>query len=155
MGTSKILVSQCLFGGDPTRYDGISCPCMEPKFLEWKNEGRLVPCCPEVMGGLSVPREPTERVGDRVITSDGADVTDLFLRGAELSLALAIENEISVAILKDDSPSCGPHFVHDGSFSGCLISGEGVTAEVLRKAGIKVFSESELAEAEAEIEAET
>jgi uncharacterized protein YbbK (DUF523 family) len=140
----KILVSECLYGGTVVRYDGKTCPCLDARFLRWKAEGRLVPCCPEVAGGLSVPRPPSERAGDKVISVDGQDVTAAFLRGAEQALKLAELHRVGFAIMKECSPSCGSCRIHDGTFSGETKAGMGVAVEKLRAAGIPVFSEQTL-----------
>jgi uncharacterized protein YbbK (DUF523 family) len=106
---------------------------------------RLVPCCPEVAGGLPTPRAAAERQADgRVCTADGTDVTDLYERGAVAAVALARGAGASRAVLKARSPSCGSRGVYDGSFTRTLVDGEGVTASALRAAGIDVSSDEEL-----------
>lgn len=142
----KILVSACLYGDGIYRYDGKEKALLDPLFLKWKAEGRLVPLCPEVAGGLTVPRLPAERRGGRVIRSDGFDVTEAYRRGASFALELAGQNEILFAILKQSSPSCGSNTIYDGSFSGKKISGRGITTELLEEHGIRVFDETELSE---------
>ncbi|WP_328595057.1 DUF523 domain-containing protein [Actinomadura macrotermitis] len=149
----SILVSSCLLGR-PVRYDGAGKPVRDALFEGWRAEGRLVPFCPEVAGGLPVPRPPAEIVGGggaevldgtaRVVTDTGADVTGAFLRGARLALDTARRAGARVAILKEGSPSCGSHRVHDGTFSGRKVAGDGVTAALLEREGIRVFSEDEL-----------
>jgi uncharacterized protein YbbK (DUF523 family) len=145
----KILVSRCLYGGAPVRYDGGEAPCLNPVFLKWKEEGRLVPVCPEVCGGLPVPRPESQRAAGVVMTVDGRDVTAGFEAGAREALRIAKESDAVFAILKDGSPSCGVHRIHDGSFKGIKIPGKGVTAELLESNGCKVFSENEIPEAAA------
>lgn len=142
----KILVSACLYGDGIYRYDGKEKALLNPLFLKWKAEGRLVPLCPEVAGGLTVPRLPAERREGRVIRSDGFDVTEAYLRGAEFALELAEQNEIAFAILKQSSPSCGSNTIYDGSFSGKKIKGKGTATELLEAHGIRVFDETELSE---------
>ena len=144
----KILVSRCLYGGDPVRYDGRSKEETDPRFLKWKEEGRLIPVCPEVFGGLPVPRTDAQRSGDKVVTRDGRDVTKEYRKGAEEAVRLALENEVLCALLKEKSPSCGSSLIYDGSFSGRLVEGEGLTAQLLREAGIAVFSEKQMDEVE-------
>lgn len=142
----KILVSACLCG-DPCRYDGKAVPCDDPTFLKWMEEGRFVQVCPEVMAGLGVPRSESQRRGDKVVTIDGRDVTEAFHRGAQLTLDLANSENVAFCILKQRSPSCGSVTIHDGTFSGIKIPGQGVTAEVLRNAGYEVFGEDQMEKA--------
>ena len=137
----KILISACLVG-DKTKYDGHSNYNDKIDLLLEKYE--LVPFCPEVEGGLSIPRNPSERVKDRVKMESGKDVTKQFEKGAELALNICLYLGIKIAILKDGSPSCGSTKIYDGSFSHKLIKGEGVTTELLRKKGIRVLSEKEI-----------
>lgn len=137
----KILISACLIG-DNVKYDGGNNKNEKIKLLLEKYE--LVPFCPEVEGGLSVPRKPSERVGDRVKMNNGRDVTKNFEHGAEMALNICLYLGIRIAILKERSPSCGSKKIHDGSFSNKLIDGEGVTTELLRKKGIKIISEEEI-----------
>lgn len=140
----KILVSQCLYGGDPVRYDGKSKAETDIRFLKWKDEGRLVPVCPEVFGGLPIPRADAQRQGERVITRAGCDVTKEYLKGAEEAVRLAREYGVICALMKEKSPSCGSNRIYDGSFTGNLTDGQGLAVELLRNAGIKVFSEEQL-----------
>jgi uncharacterized protein YbbK (DUF523 family) len=142
----KILVSACLCG-NPCRYDGKAVPCNDPTFLRWQEEGRFVQVCPEVLAGLGVPRGESQRRGDRVVTVEGRDVTDEFYNGAEATLALAKQEDVAFCILKQRSPSCGSLIIHDGTFSGVKIPGQGVTSEVLRKAGYSVVGEDQMEKA--------
>lgn len=144
----KILVSQCLFGGIPVRYDGKSKAETDPRFIKWKTEGRFIPVCPEVFGGLPVPRIDAQRKGQKVISRDGKDVTKAYCAGAEEALRIAKENNIICALMKEKSPSCGSKMIYDGSFSGKLIKGAGITSELLMKNGFEVFSEKQLDEVE-------
>ena len=137
----KILISACLVG-DKVKYDGKS--NYNPLIKELLEHYELVPFCPEVEGGLSIPRKPSERKGDKVINDAGKDVTNFFVSGAKKALTICQYLNIKVAILKERSPSCGSKNIHDGSFSNRLKKGEGVTTELLRKNGIKVISEEEL-----------
>lgn len=148
----KILVSQCLYGGEVVRYDGKSRALTDARFLKWKEEGRLIPICPEVVGGLTVPRVDAQRQGNKIITRDGQDVTEEYMAGALKAARLAEKHDVLCAILKEKSPSCGCHVIYDGTFGGGLIEGEGLTAEILRKAGIRTFSEDELSDVELLIE---
>lgn len=151
----KILVSRCLLG-HRVRYDG---GAHGPYDLlqQWLDEGRVVALCPEVAGGLPTPRPPAEIAGGQgaqvldgrlpVLTIDGADVTSAFVEGARQALALVREHGIRLALLKARSPSCGNLENYDGTFSGVRVAGEGVTAALLRRAGVRVFNEQQLDEA--------
>ena len=140
----KILVSRCLYGGEPVRYDGKSKAETDPRFLKWKEEGRMIPVCPEVFGGLPVPRTDAQRQGDRVVTRTGNDVTKEYSAGAEEAVRLALEHDVICALMKEKSPSCGTSRIYYGSFTGRLTEGQGLASEFLRRAGIRVFSEEEL-----------
>lgn len=148
----KILVSRCLLG-HAVRYDG-GAHGPFTVLERWQQEGRIVPLCPEVAGGLSPPRAPAEIAGGQgaqvldgqlpVLTVDGEDVTAAFIAGAEQALALVAQHGIRLALLKARSPSCGNLEAYDGTFSGVRVPGEGVTAALLRRAGVQVFSEEQL-----------
>ena len=142
----KILVSACLFGGAPVRYDGKSKEETSELFIQWKQEGRLIPVCPEVFGGLPVHRSDAQRQGSRIIARNGRDVTAEYLKGAEEAVRLADDENVICAIMKEKSPSCGSSRIYDGTFTGTLIEGEGLAVQLLRKAGVKVFSEEQLNE---------
>lgn len=137
----KLLVSACLLGCE-CRYDGKSQP--NEAVLRLRDTYDLIPVCPEQMGGMPTPRVPSERVGDRVLTKDGTDVTDRFLRGAETALHLAKTLGATAAVLKARSPSCGCGEIYDGSFTGRLIQEDGVTASLLLRNGIFVTTEETL-----------
>lgn len=145
----KILVSECLYGGRAVRYDGREKTETHPAFLQWKEEGRLVPVCPEVFGGLPVPRPDAQRVGDKVITRQGRDVTEQYARGAAEALRLAQAEDVLFCIMKQSSPSCGSRVIYDGSFTGRKIEGRGLTVQLLQEAGFPVFAEEEIDEAAA------
>lgn len=140
----KILVSQCLYGGESVRYDGKSKAETDPRFLKWKEEGRFIPVCPEVFGGLPTPRADAQRVGNKVIARTGKDVTFEYMKGANEAVRLAKEHGVLCALMKEKSPSCGSNKIYDGTFEGNLIEGQGTAVELLREAGIKVFSEEQL-----------
>ena len=150
-GSGPVLVSACL-AGVPVRHDGSSNP--KTKGAELVDQGRAVLVCPEVDGGLSTPRPAAEIEGGdgsdvlkgtaRVVTRDGTDVTDAYVRGARKALAAAQEAGAEVAILKARSPSCGLGQIYDGSHSRTLTAGDGVTAALLRSHGIKVLTEEQL-----------
>jgi uncharacterized protein YbbK (DUF523 family) len=140
----KILVSECLYGGRVVRYDGGEIPEKDPRFLRWKAEGRLVPVCPEVFGGLSTPRPDSQRADGLVKTQAGADVTREYTAGAREALRLALANDVDFAIMKQDSPSCGSSYIYDGTFSGKKTRGRGLAVEFLRRAGFIVFGEEDM-----------
>ena len=136
----KILVSACLLGVR-CRYDGKSKP--HPAVERLMEQHTLIPVCGEIFGGLPTPRVSAERQGARVVTADGRDVTAAYRRGAEEVLRLARRYGCKAAILKERSPSCGSGRIYDGTFTGTLTDGWGVTAELLRDHGICVIGESE------------
>lgn len=137
----KLLISACLLG-TPCRYDGRSKPCPQIESLSKRFD--FVPICPEVSGGLSTPRLPCEISREKVIRKDGKDMTPFYQKGAEIALETAKKNLCSVALLKEKSPSCGTHFRYDGTFSGALTEGMGLTARLLSENGIRVFSDDEI-----------
>ena len=150
-GMVKVLVSACLLGA-PVRYNGTDKKSTHPVLARWIEEGRVVSACPEVLGGLGTPRPPAEIAGDarlRVIANSGRDVTTEFERGAAGALNQALLNDVTIAVLKEGSPSCGSSWIYDGTFSGTRRSGEGVTTALLRSRGIRVFSEEDLVAADA------
>lgn len=136
----NILVSACLLGVN-CRYNGKG--ELDEGIRELMAEANLIPVCPEVFGGLATPRNPAERVGERVITVRGEDVTSQYQKGAEETLALAKLFGCSCAILKERSPSCGSGVVYDGTYSKTLIKGDGMAVQMLKAQGIEVFGESE------------
>ena len=138
-----LLVSACLMGFD-CKYSGGN-NALPPETLDALRRGfRLIPVCPETAGGLPTTREPSERRGERVVSRDGRDVTAAFQKGAALTLRLAERYGAKRALLKCNSPSCGSGFVYDGSFTGKLVPGDGVTAELLKSQGISVVGENVL-----------
>ena len=141
----RVLVSACLLG-QPVRYDGQSKGIVSDWLTALGVEGRTLAFCPEVAGGLPTPRPPAERQGERVLTASGLDVTTEFDRGAELALALCLAQGIRFALLKEGSPSCGSGRIYNGRFEGVSVTGEGKTTALLRRHGINVFSEDQLAE---------
>lgn len=140
---TKILVSACLYGYC-CKYDGGNNILKDPLFQILKNTGRLVPVCPEQLGGLPTPRIPSELIDGKVINKNGEDVTEQFELGARKTLEIAKENHVRAAVLKQGSPSCGCKRIYDGTFSGTSISGEGITARLLIENGIPVFDETEV-----------
>lgn len=144
-----IAVSACLLG-TPCRYDGRSKPCEAARHLRELPSVTVVPVCPEAAGGLLTPRTPSEIVGSgadrRVVDPQGTDRTDAFRRGAQKTLELVREAGCTVAVLKSKSPSCGIGRVYDGSFSGRLVAGNGVAAQLLLDHGVAAIDEERLAE---------
>jgi len=139
----KILISACLMGVN-CRYDGerINMEGLE----ELMRRHTLIPVCPETLGGLPTPREPSELRDGQVFSRSGGNVTDRFRQGAEEALRLARLYECSYAILKERSPSCGFGRIYDGSFSGSLTAGNGVCADLLSRAGLTIIGESRIKE---------
>lgn len=136
----RLLISACLLG-EPCRYDAGSREYGMTVALSEKYE--FVPVCPEQLGGLPTPRAPAEIRGGAVIAKDGVDVTEKFRAGAEAALEAALTHGCKKALLKEKSPSCGKGRVYDGTFTGTLVSGNGVTAALLAEHGIAVYGESE------------
>ena len=133
------LISACLLGS-PCRYDGAAKPVSD-RIAALCKEHTLIPVCPEILGGLPTPRSPAEITDGRVVNREGLDVTDAYLRGAREVLRLARLLDADGVILKDMSPSCGTDGIYDGSFTRRRTDGTGVTAALLREAGIPVFGE--------------
>lgn len=135
-----VLVSACLLGVH-CRYNekGV----LDERVLELMEEAELIPVCPEVLGGLATPRPPAERSGEKVVTVDGLDVTTQYQKGAKEALGLARLYGCQCAVLKERSPSCGCKTIYDGSHTGTLTEGNGVTAELLLAEHIPVFGESQ------------
>lgn len=137
----KILISACLIG-DNCKYSGDN--NLNPNIDKLLEKYELIPFCPEVEGGLPIPRNPSEQKGDKVYMDNGKDVTYEFDKGAKKALMLCLFLKINKAILKERSPSCGTHQIYDGTFSGNKINGMGVTAKLLKENGIDVYSENEI-----------
>ena len=152
---NKLLVSACLLG-NPVRYDGQSKALNHSLLDQLVAEDRVISFCPEVAGGLPVPRAAAEihaGDGDAVInamaqvkTQAGLDITEAFVDGAQQALALCRQHDITIAVLTETSPSCGSEQIYDGSFSRSKITGSGVTTALLRNHGIKVFNQYQLAQ---------
>ena len=139
----KLLISACLLGRN-CKYNGGN--NYAPLTEALKERYELVPVCPECLGGLPIPHEPSERVGDRVLSKSGADVTAAFQRGAEKTLALALQHGVKKAVLKERSPSCGCGSIYDGTFTGTVVPGNGVAAELLLSRGVVIYGESRIGE---------
>lgn len=148
-----IVVSSCL-AGLPVRYNGSH--CSNSRVNQLVNQGKAVSFCPELLGGFSTPREPCEIIGGdgdsvldgtgKVITKSGKDVTDQYIKGAEVFLEKVQELQATTVILKESSPSCGSNKIYNGEFNGKKIAGKGVTTALLERNGIKVISDENLNE---------
>jgi len=143
MNKPRVLMSACLLGVN-CRYSG------DGKLLEGVERlmevAEIIPGCPEILGGLTTPRVPAERVGDKVIAKDGTDVTVQYHRGASESLYLAKLFSAEYALMKERSPSCGYGVIYDGSFTGSFRPGNGTASELLSENGIKIYGESRFEE---------
>ena len=137
----KILISACLVG-DKTRYDGKG--NYQPLVKELLEYFELIPFCPEVEGGLSIPRERSEIKNEKVLTESGRDVTHQFEEGAEKAYNICLYLGLRYAILMDNSPSCGSTHIYDGDFRGVLKIGEGVTTRYLKSKGIKIIPHTQI-----------
>ncbi len=151
--TQNILISACLLG-DPVRYNGTGLLLNHPLIQTWKNQNRLISMCPELAGGMKVPRAPAEiSYGDgntvlqgssQVIDNQKNDVTAEFILGAQKALQHAQKNNCIAAILTERSPSCGSNLIYNGTFSGVIKDGMGATTALLESNGIKVFNQHQL-----------
>ena len=137
----KLLISACLCGKN-TKYSGGN--NLIPNLKQIEDNFELYLVCPEVDGGLSTPRNPSEQQGDLVVSNQGVDVTKEFNLGAKIAFDVVKKHNIKYALLKESSPSCGSNFVYDGTFSGKKINGMGVAAKLLKENGVLVFSENEI-----------
>ena len=160
----KILISACLLN-EPVRYDGQGNAPQDQavwqRIQQWQQQGLLVPVCPELLGGLPVPRPPAEIIASsnddvdghdvlagsaQVMTDSGKDVSTEFINGAKQTLRIAQQHQTQVALLAARSPSCGSGLIYNGEFSGDLITGSGVTVALLEQQGIRCFSPEQLSE---------
>lgn len=135
----KLLISSCLLGNN-VKYNG------KNNYIEGiealKDYYDLIIICPEVMGGLPIPRIPSERKDNKVINKEGIDVTLEFTKGKDIALELLKKHNIKYALLKDGSPSCGSSYIYDGSFNGQKIKGVGLTVEALLRENVKIYTEN-------------
>lgn len=141
----NVLVSACLLG-ENCKYNGGNNYSKELESMLRAKEIHFVAFCAETAGGLPTPRIPAERVGDRVFNKNGEDVTAQFMTGAQAALAMAKKHNCKAAILKKNSPSCGCGTIYDGTFSGVLVDGNGVTAQLLLENGIIIYNEESFGE---------
>ena len=141
----RILISKCLVG-EKVRYDGDHCKIPTQHLNELKKQFELIELCPEVYAGMTIPRNPIERVGARVLDQSGSDYTSQFNLVKKHLDELILTHKFTKAILKEFSPSCGSKKIYDGTFSGNIIDGQGIITEYLRSKEVRVFSEKELSE---------
>ena len=139
----KVLVSACLVG-ENCKYNGGN--NKNAKIIEFLKDKEVILVCPEVMGGLSTPRFKSEILGGKVINEYGYDVSEYFDNGAKIALSKAIENNVTLAILKEKSPSCGVKKVYNGQFNGTLVKGSGVFSSLIGQLGIKILTEEDFKE---------
>ena len=137
----RLLVSACLLGFN-CKYTGGNNRLGEETLSRLREKYRLVPVCPELSGGLSCPRPPAERQGERVMAVDVRDVTEEYRRGADTAVALYRRFRCAAALMKARSPSCGRDEIYDGSFTGTVIPGHGVAAEALLRLGAAIADEN-------------
>jgi uncharacterized protein YbbK (DUF523 family) len=146
-----ILVSSCLAGLE-VRYNGTH--SLDNKIQKLLTENRAVTVCPELLGGFSTPREPAEIIGGdgedvlngkaKIVEKSGRDVTELYIKGAYLTLKKAQEIDATIIVLKEYSPSCGSAMIYNGEFRGKKMVGNGVTTALLKRNGLRVISEENL-----------
>ena len=139
----KLLISACLLGRN-CKYNGGN--NYHPLTEKLRERYDLVPVCPECFGGLPIPHDPSERVGDRVLSRSGADVTAAFQKGAEKTVEAARKAGARKAVLKERSPSCGFGAIYDGTFTGTVVPGDGVAAEGVAAEGVAILGESRMLE---------
>lgn len=155
----NVLISACLLG-EPVRYDGNSnnhkVDHLQPLIHQWRQQERLIPICPEVAGGLGIPRAAAEICGGdgndvlmgraSVVDNTGRNVSAEFIAGAQHALGIAQQYGAGVALLAARSPSCGSRQIYDGTFQGTLLPGIGVTAALLEQHGIRCFGPDDIGE---------
>lgn len=137
----KILVSACLLG-ENCKYNGKN--NYNEAIIEFLKGHEVIAVCPEALGGLSIPRKPAEIVRGVVMTEEHISVDREFRKGAAIALKQALDGKVDMAILQSRSPSCGVRQIYDGSFSGKLVEGRGVFAEMLKEAGIKMVDAADI-----------
>ena len=139
----KLLISACILGTN-CKYNGKN--NYNELVEELKKKYELIPVCPEVLGGLSIPRNPSEIKGNTVISNRGVDVTKEFNLGAKMAFNIAKDNNIKIALLKDGSPSCGKNYIYDGTFTGTKVNNLGICAKLFKENNIVIYSEKEIEE---------
>jgi len=143
----KVLISSCLLG-ENVKYNGGNNAITQNAFIQkLKSLNLLISICPEVEGGLSIPRTPVEIKDNKAIDKNGEDKTKEFTQGAKRMLEVALKNGIKMAIMKSKSPSCGNGQIYDGTFSKTIIHSDGISVALLKAYNIKIFNEQELEDA--------
>lgn len=137
----KIMVSACLMGQD-VKYNGSN--NYSTKVMDYVTGHEVIAVCPEMLGGLPVPRKPGEIVNGVVLNEDGTSVDREYRSGAEAALEIAAKEGVDLVILQSRSPSCGVNQIYDGTFSGRKIQGSGVFAQLLKNNGFKVLDVEDL-----------
>lgn len=137
----KIAVSACLVGKN-VKYDGTN--NYNQDVIDYIKDKEVILICPEVLGGLTIPRIPCEIINGKVINQKGIDLTQQFADGANKALEMVLKNNIKKVILKANSPSCGYKQIYDGSFSHKTIPGNGIFASLLSKYNIEILTELDL-----------
>lgn len=136
----NVLISACLLGVD-CKYNGSNNKLDDEIIHSLKEKYNLIPVCPEIMGGMPTPRNPVEITDGKVFDNDGVEFTKEFEKGSEEVLKLAKLYDTTIAILKENSPSCGSNYIYDGTFNHQKIKGKGIAAHKLSKENIKLFTE--------------
>lgn len=140
MQEPSIIISACLMG-EACRFDGRG--KYNSELLELLKDKTLIPVCPEVEGGLPIPRPPAEIKGSGVFREDGEDVTAAFQKGASICTEKSVATHVTLAILKSRSPACGCGKIYDGGFSKTLVEGDGLFTQHLKAAGIDCISDEQ------------
>ncbi|OXZ33873.1 DUF523 domain-containing protein [Finegoldia magna] len=136
----NVLISACLLGVD-CKYNGSNNKLDDEIIHSLKEKYNLIPVCPEIMGGMPTPRNPVEITDGKVFDNDGVEFTKEFEKGSEEVVKLAKLYDTTIAILKENSPSCGSNYIYDGTFNHQKIKGKGIAAHKLSKENIKLFTE--------------
>jgi uncharacterized protein YbbK (DUF523 family) len=139
----KVVVSACLIGRN-CKYNGGNNE--NQKIINFLLDKEVISVCPEVMGGLSTPRLKSEidlKDKNKVINENKEDVSEFFIKGANIALNEALNNGVKLAIVKEKSPSCGSKKIYNGEFNGTLIDGSGMFTRLLKEKGIKVLTEED------------
>ena len=139
----KIGVSACLLGKN-VKYNGKN--NFSPELVEKLKDAEIIDICPEVLGGLPIPRDPAELVDGEVITNKGISVDYEFRKGAKRALEIIKNEGIELVILQSRSPSCGKGLIYDGTFSSKLIEGDGIFVRLLEENGIRPMDIEEFLE---------